>query len=82
MRVRLVYMYLEGNASQSECLEIPLGSLHSTQHETFLAGADVVLPVAVERTHTDGKREVKRGQDCMYPGCAFYTTRHVIRSPA
>lgn len=53
------YMYLEGNTSQSECLEISLGSLHRTQNETFLAGADVVLPVAVERTHTDGKREVR-----------------------
>lgn len=52
-------MYLEGDTSQSERLEISLGSLHRAQDETFFAGTDVVLPVAVERTHTEGEREAK-----------------------
>lgn len=50
------YIYLEGNTSQSECLEISLGSLHSTQDKAFFTGTDVVLPVAVKWTHTEGKR--------------------------
>lgn len=53
------HMYLEGDTSQSERLEISLGSLHRTQDETFFIGTDVVLPVAVERTHTEGKRGAK-----------------------
>lgn len=48
--------HLEGNTSQSERLEISPGSLHGTQHETFFAGADVVLPVAMERSHAEGNR--------------------------
>lgn len=51
------HMYLESDTSQSERLEISLGSFHGTQHKTFLTGVDVVLPVAVERTHTDGAWE-------------------------
>lgn len=69
-------VYLESDASQSKRLEISLGSLHRTQDETFFTGADVVLPVAVERTHTDGKRAVKRLEDCMFPG--FYTMCHMV----
>lgn len=53
-------MYLESDASQSECLEISLGSFHRTQNKTFLTGADVVLTVTVKRTHTDGKKKVKK----------------------
>ena len=44
-------MYLEGDTSQSERLEISLGSFHGTQNKTFFAGTDVVLPVAMEGTH-------------------------------
>lgn len=54
------HMYLEGDTSQSERLEISLGSLHRAQDETFFTGTDVVLPVAVERTHTEGTRGAKR----------------------
>jgi len=50
------HMYLEGDAGQSERLEISLGPLHWTQDETLFSGTDVVLPVAVERTHTEGTR--------------------------
>lgn len=46
--------YLEGNTSQSKCLEIPLVSLNGAQDETFFTGADVVEPVAVERPHAEG----------------------------
>lgn len=49
-------IYLEGDASQSKCLKISLGALHGTQHETFFTCTDVVLPVTVERTHTEEKR--------------------------
>lgn len=49
------HMYLEGDTSQGERLEISLGSLHRTQNKTFFTGTDVVLPVAVEWTHTGGK---------------------------
>lgn len=48
-------MYLEGDAGQSECLEISLGPLHGTQDKTFFTGTDVVLPVTVEWTHTEGQ---------------------------
>lgn len=49
------HMYLEGDTSQCERLEISLGSLHRTQNKTFFTGADVVLPVAVEWTHAGWK---------------------------
>lgn len=45
-------MYLEGDTSQSECLEISLGSLHRTQDESLLVGTNVVLSVTVKWTHT------------------------------
>lgn len=51
-------MYLEGNTSQSECLEISMGSLHGTQDESFLTGADVVLPIAMEGTHTEEEKQL------------------------
>lgn len=53
-------MYLEGDTGQSERFEVSLGSLQRTQDETFFTGADVILPVAVERTHTDRKGAAKR----------------------
>lgn len=52
-------MYLEGDTSQSERFEISLGSLHRTQDETLFTGTDVVLSVAVERTHAARKRSKK-----------------------
>lgn len=55
------HTYFEGDTSQSERLEISLGSLHWTQDETFFTGADVVLPVAVEWTHTDRERAANSG---------------------
>ena len=58
----LVTLYLEGDTSQSERLEISLRSLHGTQDESLFAGTDVVLPVAVERTHTEGQR----GEEILY----------------
>lgn len=45
------HMYLEGDTGQGERLEISLGPFHRTQNKTFFAGTDIVLPVAVERTH-------------------------------
>lgn len=54
------HAYHEGDASQSERLEVSRGSLHRTQDEALLAGADVVEPVAVERTHAEnagGRRQ-------------------------
>lgn len=56
MQITMVTIYLEGNTSQSECLEISLGSLHRAEDEAFFTGTDVVLPVAVEWTNTEGKR--------------------------
>lgn len=54
-------LYREGDTSQSERLEISLGSLHRTEDEALFAGTDVVLPVAVERTHAEGRRGAKWG---------------------
>lgn len=47
--------YLEGDSSQGESLEVSLLPLEWTQDEAFLPGADVILPVAVERTHAGGE---------------------------
>lgn len=55
------HIYLESDASQSECFEISLDPFHRTQNKTFLIGADVVLTATVKRTHTDRKRGVKAG---------------------
>lgn len=43
--------HLEGNACQSEGLEVPPRSLSRTQDEALLPGTDVVAAVAVERAH-------------------------------
>lgn len=52
---RVFPQYLKGDSSQGEGLEVSLPPLQRTQDEAFLTGADVVLPVAVERTHTGGE---------------------------
>lgn len=44
--------YLEGDAGQGEGLEVSLLPLQGAEDEAFLTGADVVVPVAVQRTHT------------------------------
>lgn len=72
------YAHLEGNTGQSERLEISPGSLHGTQHETFFAGADVVLPVAMERPHAEGNRSnMSLGpQNGRYRPCDHNTSLH------
>lgn len=50
-------MYHEGDASQSEGFKVSLGSLHGTQHEAFFVGADIVLPIAVQRAHAAREKE-------------------------
>lgn len=50
-------MYHEGDASQSEGFKVSLGSCHGTQHEAFFVGADVVLPITVQRAHAARERE-------------------------
>lgn len=55
----LGHVYLEGDAGQGEGLEVSFGSFHWTQDESLFAGADVVLPVAVERPHTEAARAVE-----------------------
>lgn len=47
----------EGDAGQSERLEVSRVSLHRTQNEALLAGADVVEPVAVEWTHAETQED-------------------------
>lgn len=47
--------YLKGDTSQGEGLEVSRLPLLRTQDEALLAGADVVLSVAVERTHAGGE---------------------------
>ena len=47
--------HLEGDPSQSEGLEVSLGSLHRAEDEAFLAGADVVQAVTVQGAHTGGR---------------------------
>lgn len=56
---RCEWGYLEGDSSQSECLEVSLCSLQRTQNEAFLTGTDVIMSVTVERTHADRKRREK-----------------------
>ena len=69
------HMYLEGDTSQSECLEISLGSLDGTQDKTLFTGTDVILPVAVERTHTAGKRAAHL-DFVLYFSCDYKTSPH------
>ena len=65
---RSLVRHLEGDPGQSEGLEVSLGSLHGAEDEAFLAGADVVQAVTVQRAHTGGREnegenkvEKKRG---------------------
>lgn len=53
------HCYLEGHTSQSEGLEVSLGFFNRTQNKSFFAGADVVLTVTVQWTHTRAKDLIK-----------------------
>lgn len=77
------HTYPEGNTSQSERLEISPGCLHGTQHEAFFAGTDVVLPVAMERSHAEGNRRnmLLGPQNVWYRPCDHNTSLPNIMSP-
>lgn len=45
-------LYLEGDSSQGEGLEVSLGSLYSAEDEALLTGTDVIVTVTVQGTNT------------------------------
>lgn len=46
-------LYLEGDSSQGEGLEVSLGSLYSAEDEALLTGTDVIVTVTVQGTNTE-----------------------------
>lgn len=45
-------LYLEGDSSQGEGLEVSLGFLYSAEDEALLTGTDVIVTVTVQGTNT------------------------------